>query len=74
MAGKEEVLKLHKKLEGERRRFVRLSQGAKLYSMGLSSFRKISNEANAVYRIRKIVLVDLDILDAYLETFREFND
>ena len=75
MAEKKKTAKdVEKMMAGKRRRFVRLAQGAELYSMGLSSFRNIAREANATYRIRKIVLVDLDQIDAYLETFREFND
>jgi len=57
-----------------RRRFVRMQQGAKLYNMGLCSFRNLARDAKATYRVKKIVLVDLDQLDDYLEEFREVYD
>ena len=57
-----------------RRRFVRMQQGAKMYNMGLCSFRNLARDAHATYRVKKIVLVDLDQLDEYLEAFRENFD
>ena len=57
-----------------RRRFVRMQQGAKMYNMGLCSFRNLARDAHATYRVKKIVLVDLDQLDDYLEEFRENYD
>ena len=57
-----------------RRRFVRLQQGAKMYGMGLCTFRNLARDANATYRIKKIVLVDLDQVDDYLEAFHEIYD
>ena len=57
-----------------RRRFVRLHQGAKLYNLGLCSFRNLARDAKATYRVKKIVLVDLDQIDEYLEEFREVFD
>lgn len=53
------------------KKFVRYEEGAKLYSMGKVSFMNIAKEAHAVYKIRKIVLVNTEILDKYLEAFRE---
>ena len=50
-----------------RKRFVRYKEGAEMYSMCQSKFEKMAKEANAVY---KLVLVNCDIFEAYLETFR----
>ena len=35
-----------------------------------SKFEKMAKEANAVYKLDKLVLVNCDIFEAYLETFR----
>ena len=53
-------------------KFVRYQDGAMLYGMGLSKFQQIAREAKAIYKVDKIVLVNTEILDKYLETFREF--
>lgn len=53
-------------------KFVRYKDGAMLYGMGLSKFQEIAKEAKATYKVDKIVLVNTEILDKYMETFREF--
>lgn len=56
------------------KRFVRYSEGAELYSMGLTKFQEICKSAKACYKINQMVLVNLDELDKYLETFRITDD
>ena len=52
------------------KRFVRYKEGAELYSMCQTKFEEMAKEAGAVYKLNKLVLVNCDILDEYLETFR----
>ena len=52
------------------KRFVRYKEGAELYSMCQTKFEEIAKEAGAVYKLNKLVLVNCDFLDDYLETFR----
>lgn len=52
------------------KRFVRYKEGAELYSMCQTKFEEIAKEAGAVYKLNKLVLVNCDVLDDYLETFR----
>lgn len=54
-----------------RKKFVRLDEGAILYSMGKSTFRQLAVDANAMYHIKKITLVNTQIIDEYLERFRD---
>ena len=54
------------------KKFVRYREGAERYSMGLSKFQQLAREASAVYKIDNIVLVNCEVFEAYLETFREF--
>ena len=54
------------------KKFVRYREGAERYSMGLSKFQQLAREAGAVYKIDNIVLVNCEVFEAYLETFREF--
>lgn len=54
-----------------RKKFVRYDEGAILYSIGINSFRKIARESGAIYRIGGTVLVNTEIVDEYLEHFRD---
>ena len=54
------------------KRFVRYDEGALKYSMGLCKFQILAKEAKAIYKVDKIVLVNCDVFEKYLETFREF--
>ena len=55
---------------GKDKRFVRYKDGAEMYSMSLSKFQQLAKDANACYKVHQLVLVNLDILDEYLETYR----
>ena len=54
----------------KKKKFVRYGEGSELYSMSLRKFQEIAKEAGAIYKIGKIVLVNCEILDEYLETFK----
>lgn len=51
------------------KRFVSYPEGAEMYSMSLSKFQQLAKDAKACYKMNRLVLVNLDILDEYLETF-----
>lgn len=55
-------------------RFVRYDEGAEMYHMGISKFMQIAKNAKAIYKIGQLVLVKLEILDEYLETFHIVDD
>ena len=40
--------------------------------MGIHSCMDLAKEAKAVYRIKRIVLVNTEIVEEYLENFRDF--
>ena len=54
----------------ERKRLVRYKEGAEMYSMGMNKFQALAKDAGAILKIDRMVLVDLDTFDQYLETFR----
>ena len=66
-----EIPELEKMLQYGRKKFVRYDEGARMYSMGLHTFQDLAKEAGAIYRIKRIVLVNTELIDEYLETFRE---
>lgn len=53
-----------------KKRLVRYNEGAQMYSIGINKFQQLAKDAHAILKIDRIVLVDLDIFDKYLETFR----
>ena len=55
------------------KKFVRYQEGAEKYSMGIHKFQTLAREANAIYKVDKIVLVS-EIFEQYLETFRVYDD
>ena len=58
-------------LTNGKKKFVKYEEGAAMFSMGIHSFMDLAKEAKAVYRIRRIVLVNTDIIEDYLENFRD---
>lgn len=53
-----------------RKKFVRYKEGAELYSLGQSVFERLAKDAKATYKIGKIVLVNCELFEKYLETFK----
>ena len=53
-----------------RKKFVRYKEGAELYSICQSKFEQMAKDAKAIYKVDKLVLVNCEIFEAYLETFR----
>ena len=54
------------------KKFVRYPEGAERYSIGLTKFQALAKEAKAVYKIDGIALVNCELFEKYLETFREY--
>ena len=65
------VPELENLLKYGKKKFVRYEEGAKLYSMGLHSFQELAKEAGAVYHVKRIVLVNTEVIDAYMENFKD---
>lgn len=54
------------------KKFVRYKEGAEKYSLGLTKFQELAKEAKAVYKIDGIALVNCEIFEKFLETFRDY--
>ena len=63
-----EVRELEPMVKAGKKKFVRYQEGAELYSMGLHTFEELAKEAGAIYKIRRVVLVNLEIFEEYLDT------
>ena len=66
-----EVAQLENMVGTGKKKFVRYTEGAQLYSLGLHTFQEIAKEANAVYRVKRCILVNTEKVDEYLENFCE---
>lgn len=53
-----------------RKKFVRYKEGAEMYSMCETKFIRMARDAKAVYKLDKLVLVNTELFEKYLETFR----
>lgn len=68
---RKEIPELEKMITTGRKKFVRYEEGAKIYSMGLHTFQELAKDAKAVYHVKRIVLVNTELIDEYLENFRD---
>ena len=59
--------KMEKLMPNGKKKWVRYDEGAALYSMGIHTFRTLAKEAKAVYHVNRIVLVNTEKLDEYMD-------
>ncbi len=71
---KKSLEELQELVRGRGKKFVSLDEGAELYSIGKNSFRKLAQDAGAIYKVNRRVLVNTEIFDEFMEMFHEFND
>ena len=50
-----------------KRNFITYAQGARMYSINYYSFVKLAKKAKANIRVKKKVVVDLDMVEEYLK-------
>lgn len=58
---------LDKYLEGRKRKLVNYKEGAELYEIPYYSFVRLAKEAGANFTLRKTAVVDIDIIEKYLD-------
>ena len=68
---RKEIPELEKLVQVGGKKFVRYEEGAQLYSMGLHTFQELAKDAKAVYHVKRVVLVNTEIVDEYFENFRD---
>lgn len=55
---------------GRRKKFLRMAEAAQFYSIGKHTMERLAKEAEAIYKYDGVVLVNVEIVDRYLETFK----
>ncbi len=58
---------LDRYIDGQKRMFVTYAQGARMYSMNYYSFVTLAKAAGANIKIKKKVVIDLEMIEKYLE-------
>lgn len=58
------------KNDAKEKKFIRYQEGADMYGMSLRKFQTVAKDADAVYKVGKMALVKVAVMDAYLETFK----
>lgn len=53
----------------DRKKFVRYDVACEIYGMGLTKLKEVARDAGAVYKLNRLVLIDLEKMDKYIETF-----
>lgn len=63
---------LDRYLEGRRRHYVTYIEGARLYHLSYQTFVKLAKAAKANLKMRKTVIIDVDLIEQYLaDNFEE---
>ena len=66
----QEEMASKKSKDDEEKKFVRYKEGAKMYGMSLRKFQDVVKDADALYKVGKMALVKVSVMDEYLETFK----
>jgi len=53
----------------DKKKYVRYEEACEIYSMGLTKLKEIARDAGAVYKLNRLVLINVDKMDEYIETF-----
>lgn len=61
----EDLVKLGKK------KYVRIAEGAELYSVGIHTFEAWAKDAGAARKVKGVVLVNTEKIDKFIESFAE---
>lgn len=52
------------------KRFIRTKEGVELYQMGKTKFLQMARDSGALYKIDGVCLIEVEIFEAYMDTFR----
>lgn len=52
------------------KKYFRLQETADLFSIGINKTRELAEEAEAVYKVDGMVLINIELFEKHLETYR----
>lgn len=62
--------RLSSKRTENKRKYIRYEDGCEMYGMSLAKFKQVAREADAVYKVGRLVLINPDKIDQYIESCR----
>lgn len=62
-----EIPELELTVKSGAKKYVRYGEGAILFSLGERKFMELAKEANAVRKIKGVCLVNIDVINQYIE-------
>ena len=71
---RKEVKNIEELIKSKKKKYVRYAEGAELFSMGLHSFQSLAKDAGAVRKVKGCVLVNLEKVEQFVESFSEEED
>ena len=69
-----EVADIENEVRIGNKKYVRVKEGAMIFSMGINTFRDLAREAGAVRKLRKITLYNVDCIEKYIELIGKVDD
>ena len=66
---RKEVEDIDELVKAKKKKYVRYAEGAELFSMGVHTFREIAKDAGAVRRVKRCVLVNVEKVEEFIESF-----
>ena len=68
---RKEVQNIEELVKSKKKKYVRYAEGAELFSMGLHSFQSLAKDAGAIRKVKGCVLVNLEKVEEFVESFAE---
>lgn len=74
MVKRKSIEELEEKTKVDKKKYVRYEEGAAMYSVGLHTFQQLARDAGAIRKVKRVVLVNTEVLDAFIESFSEEDE
>ena len=68
---RKEIKNMDELIKSKKKKYVRYAEGAELFSMGLHTFQQLAKDAGAVRKVKGCVLVNLEKVEQFVESFAE---
>lgn len=68
---RKEIKNMEELIKSKKKKYVRYAEGAELFSMGLHSFQTLAKDAGAIRKVKGCVLVNLEKVEQFVESFAE---
>ena len=71
---RKEVENIGELVKSNKKKYVRYAEGAEIFSLGLHTFQELAKDAGAVRRVKRCVLVNVEKVEAFIESFADEED